>query len=158
MQHDLVHALSKFGKTFGSKYHADAAITRLPALAAIVGAINSGRRHGHGHTLFVAGIENNCVQAQSAITRPPTRSMWMVEEPAHQRPRTSSVARLEECRRIDAAIQHVGFVCRTESELPDVFERSARILRELNVGFRGCGPRLPEIISRVQITSPVAIG
>ena len=69
-----------------------------------------------------AGSSSDRVQAQAAAARLPLRAVRMVPEALVELPRLAGVARLEERRRLDAAVQRVGLARRGRA-------RSARCSR-----------------------------
>src|SRR5215210_3101029 len=98
MMDDFVHALTelRISMFFGHELRADADIARAPALATVVGAVNTTRRHRNQHSARIVGIEHDRVQAKPAATRLPLRLVLVIEQPLVGLPARSSISRLEE--------------------------------------------------------------
>ena len=60
------------------------------------------------------------MQAQPAAARLPLRPMRVIPESLDQRPRLAGIARHEQRRRLDAAIERVGLALAAGHDLPDL--------------------------------------
>ena len=68
---DVMNAVADLGVGIGNVLRAQTAIDRFPGLAAIVGAKCARRGNRDPHSVGIAGIEQDCVQAHTARTRLP---------------------------------------------------------------------------------------
>jgi hypothetical protein len=71
MVHDLVHALPELGILVWQKDRTHTLVTCRPAHAAVIGAVEAGRRDRDRHPLLVFWIDDDGVQAQAAAARHP---------------------------------------------------------------------------------------
>src|SRR3982074_602816 len=110
MHRDFMYALPELGIFIGHEHGADAPVLRSPCTSAIVGAVDAPSRDRHIHPLVIARIKQNSVQGESPIARHPARTMWVIEETTHQRPRFPGVAGFEKRRGFHAAVEHVRFI------------------------------------------------
>src|SRR5215472_11550355 len=156
MQRDLVHTLAELGIFVRRERYADAAVLCGPGRAAVVGSINAAGGNSDIHAPSFHRVRHNCVQRQPSVAGRPSWTMGVVEQPAHQMPRFAIIVAFEECGGLGAAIKYVGLVWRARGNLPDVFQRYARIRREPDWRLLRIGPAFAEVVAGPQHGSPVA--
>src|SRR5688572_16635315 len=122
MTDDLVNTLSELRITmFGrKKIRAYADVSRVPARATVVGAIDASGRDRDVHPVFVRGIRKDGVQTQAAAAGLPLRPVRMIEKTFHQRPARACVVRSKKRGRFDAAEERVRLIRMPLFNLPDL--------------------------------------
>src|SRR5918992_1930618 len=130
MVNHLVHALAEFRVLVRQEDRTHALVTRCPALATIVGAIEAGRRDRDAHALLVLRINDDRVQTQAAAPGHPLRTVLVVQQPVDCRPALAAIARLEQRSWLDTGKEAIRFVVAAWRDLPDLLERQLRLFRE----------------------------
>src|SRR5262245_25179440 len=97
---EFMHALSELRIFVGKELCSQALVFRLTGFTSVLGAIHSGRGNRNMHSLYVAGIEDDRVKTHAASAWLPLRPVRVIEQSAYERPASSSVIRLEQCRRL----------------------------------------------------------
>jgi len=82
----------------------DSRVAAPPALAAVVGQPDAGRRDADGEPVRLAGPGRDRVQAQSAAAGLPVRPRRVIPEAAVDRPALAAVVALEQHARVAAGI------------------------------------------------------
>ena len=153
---DLVHALAELGRRrVGQERNGDAGVARLPRLAAVVAAIDAGRRDGDEDAGRVVRMDEHGVQAQPASARLPLRAMRVVPQTTDELERAPAVVAAEQRRRLDTGVEHVGLVGRARCQLPDPRQRRLGAVREVQCGLLVLGPRRAEVVGPPQHRPPV---
>src|ERR1051325_4404945 len=107
MHCDAVDTVADLGIGVGEVFGLEAAVDRLPGLAAIVGAECTGGRDGNEDALGVGGVENNGVQAHAARAGLPLGSRSVAAQRSHLVPGLATVGGAEECGIFDAGVDGV---------------------------------------------------
>src|SRR5512142_692484 len=113
MTGNLVHTLPELRILVRQELGADSAVAGAPTLAAIVGAIHAAGRHGDEHTLPVAGMRDDRMEAQTTAAGLPLGAVFMRQKSVDGRPTLAGVSRLEQTRRLDSRPEKIRLVSRT---------------------------------------------
>src|SRR3954453_11361462 len=108
MHRDVVHAVPDLGLGVGDAFGLQAAVDRLPRLAAVRRTEGPGRGDSDVHPLRVARVEDDRVQAHAARARLPLRSRAVLAQTRQLLPRLTAVDRAEQRGVFDAGIDGVG--------------------------------------------------
>ena len=154
----LVDALAELRMLVWEEVGADALVRRPPAFARVFRHVHAGGRDRHTNARRVARIEQDRVQAQPAAARLPLRPLRMIPEPFDEVPRIARIGRLEQRRRLDAAVDRVRFRIASGDDLPDILQRCFRAFGKAYVRHFRIGPVLAEIVARPQQRSPMHAG
>src|SRR5687767_12668237 len=127
MVHHLVNALPELRVLVGKKLRTHAGVSCAPPLATIIGAINATRGDCDQHPLSIDGIEHDGVEAKSAASGLPFGLVLVSEKPFIRRPALAAIARLEERRRLDTAVERIRLVRASRCDLPDLGYCALRI-------------------------------
>src|SRR5262249_26245887 len=106
---------------FGEVLRLEAAIDRLPVLAAVVGAKGPGRGDGDEHALGVGLVEDDRMQAHAAGAGLPLRTGAMAAQPRQLVPVLAAVGGTEQGRVFDAGVHRVRVIER-RFNVPDALE------------------------------------
>jgi hypothetical protein len=80
------------------------------------------RRDRYGQLLWIALVEQNGVQTESAAAGLPRWPMWVIPQPAHQLESLATVVRAEQRGRLDADIHDVGLIGPGWRDLPGLLD------------------------------------
>ncbi len=104
----MVNAVADFRILVRDILRAQAAVDRLPGVAAVIGAKGARRGDRDVHPLRVAGIENDGVQAHAARARLPLGAGAVAAQPGEFLPVLPAVGRAENRGVFHAGVNRVG--------------------------------------------------
>ncbi|MCI0460000.1 MAG: hypothetical protein L0Z62_23865 [Gemmataceae bacterium] len=122
---DLMHALAEFRERIGHEAGANTPVRCLKRLAAVLAQVVAAGRDAEVEAIAIA---QDGVHAESAVTRVPLPSMFVVADPRNHLPGIATVAAVEEGRRLDSAREVLLVLAYFEG--PDVGECPAVLLGE----------------------------
>ena len=107
MHRDAMNAVADLGSRIGNVKRMQAAVDRLPSLAAVIGAKRARRGDRDKDSFRVTWIENDGVQAHPARARLPLRSGAVAAQSRKLLPRLTAVGRAEQSRVFNTGIDCV---------------------------------------------------
>src|SRR3954454_20512307 len=121
MHRDVVHTVPDLCLGVGDAFGLQAAVDRLPRLAAVRRTEGPGRGDRDVHPLRVARVEDDRVQAHAARARLPVRPGTVIAQTGQLLPRLTAVDRAEECGVFNAGVDRV-WIGQRGLEVPDARE------------------------------------
>src|SRR5687767_4642852 len=155
MVNDLVNALAEFRIFVGKKLSAYSYVSRTPCLPCVFGPVNSAGGDRDGHSVRIAKIGQNGVEAQAAAARLPLRALLEVEKPFDRSPALAAVMRLEQRSGLDSRIAHVPVVPAPRFYLPDLTQRKPGFSWKAHILALRIAPGFAEIVARADRCAPV---
>jgi len=118
---DVVDAVTDVGLGVGDVLRVESLIDGLPGLAAVVGAEGSGGRDGDVDALWIAGVEDDGVQAHAPRAGLPARAGAVFAEAGDLVPVLAAVGAAEDGGVFDSGVDGVG-IGERGLEVPDALE------------------------------------
>src|SRR4030095_13615335 len=121
MHRDAMNAVADLASRIGNIKRMQAAIDRLPSLAAVIRAKRASRRNRDKDSFWVTWIENDGVQAHPAGARLPRRTGAVAAQSRKLLPRPTAVGRAEQGGVLNTGIDCVR-IGQRRFEMPDSLE------------------------------------
>ena len=145
MHRDAMNTVADLGIRIGNIKRMQAAIDRLPSLAAVIGAKRASRGDRDKDSLWVTWIENDRVQTHSTGARRPGRACAVAAQAGKLLPVLPAVSRAKQRGVFDAGVNRVD-IGKRRFEMPDAFELP-RVRRAVVPLVRPCDAVVSELVA-----------